>query len=110
MYFRHLKFSWVKDYQITCLLNFMSVGPVALISSVLMSKSSRNTLVSSTGLYGSSLVHGAPNGIEVEAVYNFPYLAPLLRYHGLKFNVPKLDFNQRYLRNGGRPTKFVHEF
>ena len=34
---------------------------------------------------------------ELEVVYNFLYLAPLLNYDGLKSNMPTTDFNLRYI-------------
>ena len=39
----------------------------------------------------------------------FLYLASLLRYHGLKSNMPMLDFNLRYLSNGARYKKVVYK-
>ena len=50
----------------------------------------------------SNFVHRVLNGVELELVCTFFYLAPLPRYHGQNCNKLMLDFKLRYLKNGAR--------
>ena len=45
------------------------------------------------GLYVSNFVHVVLNGVELELVYHFLYLAPFLRYLRLKSNIGILDLS-----------------
>ena len=48
------------------------------------------------GLYVSNLVHVVLNDVELELVYNFLYLALLVRYLSLKSNIDIFSILTKY--------------